>query len=356
MLGVKKREPTRREVLTGAAAVAATVTMGRAGATPAAPRSGELLELIQPGLTTSRDRIDDAVARATLDRALTTFTGEPDPVRALGVYIRPTDVVGLKVNALASPGHVFHPPLVWHLVEHLQALGVPPGNIVIYDEYGNKMRRAGYRPTRRKGRVRVLYGKLVGYQKTGVPYDATRSVRWVRLLDELTAIVNLHVPKDHEICGVTGALKNMAFGNIRDVRRFHDVIHDAIPWIYGRPELHRKTRLHICDASRVLFNGGPHDRPKWRAAYDALLISEDPVAMDWAVLELVNAHRAARRMPPIEEVKRPRPRPPDYLQRAVRAGLGVDLAGVKWTRVGPDGAAARYQPSHVKLAGSPRSR
>lgn len=319
---------------------------GLARAQMAPERRGRVVEVRRPGATRDRDTVVPEKARRLLDEALMRFTGREDPVAALGEVVHPKDVVGLKVNALASPGHPFHPALAWHLVAHLRTLGVPPDRIIIYDQYGDRMRKGGYRIRDRKGQVRVLNHARVGFHRREVRFDTRRELKWVRTLREMTAVLNLCVPKDHDLSGVTGALKNMAFGNIDRVPEFHRVIHDAIVWVYGQPEIRDRARLCICDATRVLYDGGPQDAPKTRTAYDAVLVSEDPVAMDWAILELVNAQRLARGMPRIEARSR-EARRPHFLHRAVAAGLGAGFGQLEWTRVHGDGGPKRYIPGHV---------
>lgn len=348
------RGTTRRGFLAATAGAATALGgLGVGRAQPMAGRVGEVVQVFQPGVTRGRDQVVEALARNLIDRALTTFTGERDPVSALARYIDVQDVVGLKVNALASPGHAFLPAMTWRLVEHLKALGVPAGRIIIYDQYGDRMRKGGYRPRRKKGDVRVLYHALTGYDAKPVRFDRVRELKWCRTIREVTAVLNLHLPKDHDLAGITGALKNMAFGNVDHVPEFHRVIHDAIPWVYNQPEIRDKVRLHLCDATRVLYNGGPQDKPRWRVPYDSILVSEDPVAMDWAVLDIVNAHRETRGLPRIEQIRKPRPRPPLFLKRAVAMGLGADLDQMRWTRVDDAGQVTRYTPAHISPLGDP---
>jgi uncharacterized protein (DUF362 family) len=335
----------RRRFLLGTTASTVGAALGVTGAARAqAPmlRPGEVLSVHAPGMTRDRDALVAPAARAALDRALMLFTGASDPADALGRYISPDDVVGLKVNALAAPGHPFHKALTWHLVEHLRALGVPDRRIVIFDQYGSRMRRAGYPHTPSRRGVRVLHHRRLGYERVGRRYDAERTLRWSTVLDELTAIVNLCVPKDHDLSGITGALKNLAFGCVDKVPKFHAVIHDAIPWIYSQPEIRDRTRLVICDASRVLYEGGPQDVPKHRDQCNQVLVSEDPVAMDWAILELVNGARAGHGLPPIGAV-----RPPHFLNRAVAYGLGVPLSRVRWQHAGAVGPPAPVELRHI---------
>ncbi len=327
----------------GAAALAAASLVRPARSQEMLARPGEVTEIWRPGLCRDVDHVDPKAATRALDEALVAFTGKPDPVAALAEYFAPEDVVGLKVNALASPGHPFLPALAFHLAGHLMSLGVPPYNIIVYDQYGDRMKKGGYRMRNRKGHVRVVYHRRVGYVREEVHLDKVRSLRWSKVIKEVTGVLNLCVPKDHDLCGVTGALKNMAFGNIDRVPEFHKVIHRAIPWMYDQPEIRDKTRLCVLDATRVLYEGGPQARrDALRAPRDAVLVSEDPVALDWAVLELVNAERRSASLPAIETV-----RPPRYLHEAAAMGLGSPGTRLRWTRIRDGGPPERYTPAHI---------
>lgn len=342
-----ERPPTinRRDAL-GLGAGALALGLSRAEGMGLVDRPGALLALHRPGLAT-RDRVDGPAACAALDAALMAFTGEPSPTAALARYVFPEDRVALKVNALAAPGHPFHPALAHHLAGHIVKLGVPPDRITIYDQYPTRMRRSGYRFVDRPGQVACVHHAMRGYVERAVPHpDGKRTLRWCRVLDEATAVLDLIVPKDHDLAGITGALKNMAFGNIDRVPGFHRDIHRTIPWLYAQPEIRDKTRLIIADATRVTYDKGPQDQPKHRAVTDTILVAEDPLAMDWAVLELVNAERAKRRLPPIEETKRP----PHFLARATELGLGAPLERQRWRRIDGAGRSAVWTPQHLHPA------
>ncbi len=338
-------EMDRRAFLkTTGVALAATALPARAQ--PMVSRLGQVVEVFRPGLTLNRDKVVTAEAHQLLDQTLMAFTGLTDPVKALGQFVDATDTVGLKVNALAAPGHPFHPAFTWRIVEHLRALGLPNERIVIYDQYGDRMRKSGYKRVTRPGKVRVISHKRVGYEKLPMMFQGN-ALHWTKLLRELTCILNLSVPKDHDIAGITGALKNMSFGNIKRVPGFHRVIHDAIPWIYAQPEIMDRTRLCLIDASRVMYNGGPQDHRRWRVQHDSMLIGQDPVALDWAVLELVNEQRARHKMGPVElRKKRKHERPPEYLRRAPGYGLGCTYEQLRWTRF-VEGEPVPYQPRFI---------
>ena len=325
---------------------------------PAPADPGKLVRVTYPGTVKGgkikgRKILVGEKARALVRRALTEFTGEADPVKALGRYVTKDDVVGLKVNCLGSPGAATHPDIAFAVVEMCKELGVPDDNIIVYDQYGSRMRRGGYKLSDRKGQVKVIrhWGQSSSKQdpkwgygpKTMTPAGPTR---FAKILDKVTAIINLPIPKDHDLAGVTGALKNMGFGNIAVVPKFHcnkgygwvngekvkkkGLCQPVCKWgacsvarLYAAPEITSKVRLHIADATGVLYHGGPQYQARWTAVYDSVIVATDPVAMDGLFLKIINEHRAAKKMVPIDEIKRPRRRPAAFIGHAEAMGLGV---------------------------------
>ena len=355
---------TRRGFLTTTATAAAGAALGGLTPRPAAAAGpvlsipGKLVRVSNPavvkgGKVKGRKRLDGAVAKQLVERALVEFTGAASPVEALGKFVSKDDVVGLKVNCLGSPGMATHPDITFAVVDLLKQLGVGPDAIIVYDQYGSRMRKGGYKLVDRKGKVRVIrhWGSSSsredpkwGYQaKTSSPAGPTR---FCKVLDRVTAIISLPVPKDHDLTGVTGALKNVAFGHIDVVPKFHcnkgygwvdgkrvkqkGTCQPECKWgacnvarLYSHPPLRDKVRLHVADATAVLYQGGPQYKAKWTEAYGSVIVATDPVAMDSYFLRIIDEHRARKKMKPIDEVRRPRARPALFIRHAEALGLGI---------------------------------
>jgi hypothetical protein len=94
----------------------------------------------------------DEVLGASLTRAV----GEDSPVDVMRRLFRPSDVVGLKINALAGRRMSPHPLLVERLCDWLQKAGVPARNIVIWDRSDRELAAAGFRIARSGSGVRCL--------------------------------------------------------------------------------------------------------------------------------------------------------------------------------------------------------
>ena len=359
----------RRDFLTTATATATGVAL--VGLLPrdahAAPLSvpGKVVRVHGPGTVKGgkvkgRKVLDGERARALVHRALTAFTGDKTPADALRRFVGADDVVGLKVNCLGSPGMATHPDVTFAVADLLQEIGVAPDRIIVFDQYGSRMQKGRYRLKDKKGEIRVIrhWGASArkedprwGYgEQTMTPAGPTR---FCKIVDQVTAIIGLPVPKDHDLNGITGALKNVAYGCIDVVSKFHCnkgygwVVgkkvkkggtcqpeckwgHCSVARLYSDPRLKDKVRLHVADATAVLYNGGPQFQAKWTDVYDSVLVATDPVAMDAVFLRIIEEHRARHQMKPLAEVKRPKRRPPVFIRHAEELGLGVaDPAKVK---------------------------
>jgi hypothetical protein len=269
-----------------------------------------------------------------VEEALRLYAGVPAR-EALRRLFRPEERVAIKVNAFACPHSMVNPATAFALARLLVEVGLSKPNIRIYDQYVGRMRFAGYRLAHPADDFWVT-GPDGADPAVQTYVDGGRTVRfhWARALTWADAVINVCVPKDHDLAGITGALKNVAFGSVRPtvewerrqngytiVPAFHRHNADpAIARLYARPEIRDRVRLVVCDATRVLYQGGPKDNDRYRARNNQLLVSADPVAMDVMILEIVNRHRHAHGLRPIEEDPR---RPPRFLATAARLGLGV---------------------------------
>ena len=87
------------------------------------------------------------------------------------------------------------------------------------------------------------------------------------LAEKCTAIINVPVLKDHDLAGVTMAMKNF-YGAIHNPNKYHD--NNCNPYIAElntSPIIKDKTRLIVCDALLAQYNGGPAFKPQYTWNY-----------------------------------------------------------------------------------------
>ncbi len=317
----------RRRFLSAAAGMAASlVGCGRksedvqardtARKVPDAPAQSEARAAAAPGksrviVVRSTEALDEDgradvdVVGTMLEAAMLAASGAPSLADAWGTYVRPSDVVAVKVNCLGGPSLCTHPELVDRMVEGMLQASVAAGNIITYDRQTDELEQCGYTVQPRTELGARCYGTdAVGYDPewTVVMGTGTRFSRVVS--QQCTAIVNAPILKDHDLAGITCALKNH-FGSINNPNKLHtDHCNPHIADINAAPALRDKQRISICDALMVCYEGGPGFKPDTTVPYGAILVSTDPVALDTVGLGIIEELREANGLEPISSQER----------------------------------------------------
>ncbi len=255
-----------------------------------------------------------------VEKAVTTLAGEPDLKKAWELFIRNDDRVGIKINALGNRFASTMKEVVDPIVEGVRSAGVPDENIVIYDQYGANMRGARYELQDKPGKLRIINHDVMGYEKDLTLSGGGGKGRLVKTLGWTTAVINVPVIKDHDLAGVTCAIKNMVCGNVERPPLMHHRIHTALPHFYALEAIRGRVRLTICDGSFCLYEGGPQcHNPTSVAAHDCVYATTDPVAMDAVALDVIDSLRTKNKLRSLEQSGRPA----TFLSVAEQLGLGI---------------------------------
>lgn len=290
---------------------------------------GDFASFMQPNQLWPKPEI----AKRLLEKAMMDFTGAPNLVEAMKRFIHKDDVVAIKVNGIAGQtGYTMavNFELILPVVEAVLALGVPADKLTVYEQFPNFL--AGTR-------VNVRQWKLPAGVKTGTHNNADHpmpdikvfqgiATRYCRFFTEATAVIDMTQIKDHSICGYTGTLKNVTHGNINNPHKHHaGQANPQIAMLYNQPIVKSRVRLHISDAFKVTYDGGPLDKnPKTRVPHGAIYIATDPVAMDTMGWKIIDDERKARGLKSLKDVGRE----PKYIRSAAELGLGVhDLSAIR---------------------------
>jgi uncharacterized protein (DUF362 family) len=226
-----------------------------------------------------------------IDGAIQTYCSSDSPEEAWRCIVRPGQVVGLKVNCLAGKGMSTHIELVHAISERLQSAGISVQDIVVWDRLNRDLESAGFPILERGSGVRYFGNDFLGYENDLSVSGSVGSLLSRTLTQVCDVVINLPVPKDHGITGVTGALKNL-FGAIHNPNKYHLNLGDPyIPDLWMISAVRAKVKLNICDALVAQYNGGPSFMPHWAWNYGGLLVSEDPVALDRIVWDIVESKR-----------------------------------------------------------------
>ena len=253
------------------------------------------------------DRLNEDAVGEMLDQAMMKLTGRPTAKEAWRDFVLPDDIVGIKINPLAGPKLSTHVVVIDKIVESLNSAGVLRKQIIIWDRFESHLLGAGFPIVTEQGDVRTLATDLtdIGYddkvfyetEKDSIARRENESTRslYSRIVTEIVdVVINVPVLKHHDMSGISGCLKNMAFGSVDNTRRFHGrplYCNPAIAEIYENKVIKDKVALNIVDGLLASYDRGPtyHAESVWQ--YGGMFVSADPVILDVLILQTVNQKR-----------------------------------------------------------------
>jgi uncharacterized protein (DUF362 family) len=256
---------------------------------------------------------DSAPLGQLLDHALQASFNCDSPLEAWKKVVRPGEVVGLKVNCLGGRGNATHLELVEAITERLRQVGIT--EIVIWDRQNSDLERARFKIAEHGSGVRCFGNDVMGFEDDLATFGQAGSLLCRTLTRVCDAVINLPVLKDHGIAGVTLALKSM-FGAVHNPNKYHTNCGDPyVADVYALPPIRQKVRLHICDGLNAQYDGGPSFMPQWMWPFNGLLVSRDPVALDYVGWKIIEKKRAEVGAKSLRELKRE----PAYIATAADA-------------------------------------
>ena len=266
------------------------------------------------------------VARQMLERAMMEFTGAPNLTEAMKKFVHKDDVVAIKVNGIAGQKGAtmaFNFELIEPIVESVLAVGVPPEKITVFEQYPSFLfgTRVGLKGNELPKGVKTEYHANRDTTMREVAIYSGVKTKFVRQVTDATAVLDLTQIKDHSICGYTGTMKNMTHGQIinpHDHHTFH--CNPQIAMLYNHPILQSRIRLHISDAYKIIYDGGPLDKDaRRRIPHGAVYVATDGVAMDTVGATVIEKARKEKGSSTLEKAGRA----PDYIRTAGELGIGV---------------------------------
>ena len=292
-----------------------------ADANPALPKSRVVIAH-DPMLRGAGNAVDSQRILALLDRAMQTLFNLDDPAEPWKKLVGPREKVGLKVNTLGGKGLSSSPQLVEAICQRLQEAGVAAGDIMVWDRDSDEMEHCGFRLSMLANRVQCFGTDRVGYEEELTTFGSVGSRISKILTRHCDVLINVPVLKDHDGAGVTLALKNM-YGVIHNPNKYHpNGCNPYIADVNMLPAIRTKMRLTICDATTACFEGGPAYKPQYSWKENALILSPDPVALDYAGWQIIERKRAGKGLKTLEADGRA----PRYISTAADAQhrLGTD--------------------------------
>jgi uncharacterized protein (DUF362 family) len=323
MRGANRRD-FLKQCFTGAALLRASGTMGLlAPAQQAASAKSRVVIARDDLLRGTGSTVDSRRMLGLLDRAMQTLCDRDHANEAWSKLVRPGETVSLKVNTLGGRGISTNIQLVAAVCERLQQAGIKAGDILVWDRDSNELERAGFHLAMGGDRVQCYGTEHAGYEEDLAAWGSVGS-RLSKILTQRTdVLINLPVLKDHDGAGVTIALKNM-YGVIHNPNKYHP--NGCNPYIADLnmlPEIRTRMRLTICDATTAQYEGGPAYKPEYSWRHNALIVSQDPVALDYTGWQIIERKRAEKGLKTLEAEGRA----PHYIATAADAGHQLGTNG-----------------------------
>jgi hypothetical protein len=250
------------------------------------------------------------VVREMMARGMRKLTGADTIGDAWRRFFQPSDVVGIKVNCGGYPYVVSAYEIVAETVQRLLDVGIPISQIFVYERFQSQLDEVNYARHLPEG-IRTVAAEQANRNVDNVGYDPatyleadffgeedTRSNMMRLVSQRLTKIINIPNMKDHGATGVTGCLKNIAYGSFSNVARTHQrgksYTYSVVGSLAAMEPLRSRTVLQIMDGLRGVWHGGPFARTTRYVFYPRqILFGTDPVAIDRLLLDIIERERRA---------------------------------------------------------------
>lgn len=252
--------------------------------------------------------IHETLLREMIDEAVRLSTRTGSPGEGWNKLIKPDEVIGVKFNEIGREVIGTTEPFAGQVVESLKRAGFAPDRIILIEAPAKLTQQLKTRPC------------PIGFAGARVSFGSGED-ELAAVLQEVGAIVNVPFMKTHNIARMTCCLKNLSHALIRRPKLCHaNGCSPFVADILSLPQIRPKLRIHIVNALRAVFQGGPlPDKEElWR--HSGILVGTDPVAVDQVATDLINDERARRGLPVIGDREGHVP----HVRSAAERGLGTD--------------------------------
>jgi uncharacterized protein DUF362 len=311
------------------------------------------------------EKVDVPTVREMISGGMRALTGDRDARDSWARFFTASDVVGIKLNCSGAPGIMSTPEVVAEIVRNLGVVGVKPEQIWLYERFPDQVASVHYDRYVPAGvhiwTAEHARGSIAGYDpQTYVEVnffgeDDTRSNLTRLVSQQFTKIINVPNMKDHGAAGVTGCLKNIAYGSFSNVARSHSGFktntYSFIGTLASVEPLRSRTVLQIMDGLRGVWHGGPFSPTrKFRFYPKLMMFGTDPVAIDHLELDVIDDKRKAEHAISVTDrsMKNVKPgndydqnpsinrfiREPGHIEYASTLGLGVyDIEKIQVSKI-----------------------
>ena len=254
-----------------------------------------------------------------ISESIKNLTGEKDELNAWKSLFGKDDIVGIKINCLAGKGLSTRKEIVDLIIEGLRSAGLDDEQVIVWDKADIDLQKAGY-TINYSGKGAKCFGTNKDYDAEPEIIGSVGSCFSKIISSKCTAIINVPILKDHELSGVSLAMKNF-YGAIHNPNKYHDSnCNPYVADLYSHPFIRDKVRLIICDAINAQYHGGPGYKPQWGWNFNGIIMGTDPVALDKIGAKIIENKRREKGFPSFKDAKRE----PKYIATAADLKLGND--------------------------------
>jgi uncharacterized protein (DUF362 family) len=273
------------------------------------PYPGKVASVHAPAsINPETDAVDAAVVAEMMKQGLLALTGDKDLRDSWRRFVSPSDHVGIKLNCSGAPKICSHPVVVAEIARQLILSGIPAKNITCFERFQDQVTSATYPKYLPEGvnvwAASAMRDSINGYDpRTYVEVDFfgeddTRSNLVRPIAERFTKIINVPNMKDHGASGVTGCLKNIAYGCFHNVARSHRFektnTYSFIGTLAAVEPLRSRTVLQVMDGLKGVWHGGPFLHQDHFRFYPArMMFGTDPVAIDRLLIDIIEEKRKA---------------------------------------------------------------
>jgi hypothetical protein len=325
---------TRRKLLVNsAAAAAATALQSQSRAATSRPGMpgpfpGRVVAVEHPGSIISNTYQAEPV-RQMMRKGIAELTAAPSWIDGWRTLFEKGDVVGIKVSPVGGKNLCSDALVLQEILAGLKEAGVPSKDVLVFSRYHEEITAAGidkWLPS--DIRWDAPSKDYDGWQHDMGGYDPDHYMEMALIqpgedfndahmrrsyvsrivTKQINKFINLPVLKHHQSAGVTICLKNMSHGMVNNVNRSHttptlNACGIFIPSVVSLPVIREKATLHICDAVRASYHGGPGGKAQYIWEHKTMYFATDPVALDKTGLKVIDDKRKAVGMLPLALAK-----------------------------------------------------
>jgi len=252
------------------------------------------------------ESLNRRMLREMIEYGMKELAGADSFEGALKQMFSKKDIIGFKFNSSQAPLLGTNVPLAEEFLRLFHRAGYDPGKMLFIEVQPVDENLPAC------GKVRFGWGPETDF---GSGRDSFACV-----LDQVTALVNVGMLKANAVAGMSGCLKNLAYGLIKHPYRYH--ARGCTPYIadiYRLPIIRSKVRLNVLSALKILIRTEQFHLRDAVVEDASLLFGHDVVAVDATGFEILDALRKKKGLPSlVEEIDFPR-----QLVAAAQKGLGV---------------------------------